>query len=92
MSLVSAANALEMEEIPEHHNVFMVLDASGDTKHTWDRRDAGEVATMREFFEAQIKAGKQAFMVRRNGGQGERMREFDAEAEAVIFSPALVGG
>jgi hypothetical protein len=71
---------------------LVILDSTGDTKMTWDRNSADEVAEMRATFDRMKARGLQAFSVRRNGDKGERITEFDPDAEKIIFASALVGG
>jgi hypothetical protein len=87
-TLVQEANRTENSE----GGVIVILDRSGDTRHTWDRRNADEVTEMRDLFDRMIKKGYQAWSVTRKGDKDRRITEFDPEAEKVIFAPALVGG
>jgi hypothetical protein len=87
-TLVAEANRIESEEC----SVLVILDRSGDTRHTWDRRNADEVAVIRDLFERMIAKGYQAWSVSQKGNKDRRIKEFDPTAEKVIFAPALVGG
>jgi hypothetical protein len=86
-TLVQEANRIE-----ESDGVMVVLDRSGDTRHTWDRNNADDVATMSALFDKLTGEGKQAWSVTRKGNKDQRITEFDPEAEKIIFAPALVGG
>lgn len=86
-TLVQEANRVEDEV-----GVMVILDKSGDTRHTWDRSNADEVTAMREIFDSMIKKGYQAWSVTRKGDKDQRITTFDPQAEKVIFAPALVGG
>lgn len=68
------------------------LDSSGDTKSTWDSDNPAEVAAAKATFDELTKKGYSAFRVNKKGDQGELMREFDPNAEAVIMVPRMVGG
>jgi hypothetical protein len=89
-TLVAEANRIDI--VPDNHGVMVVLDGTGDTKHIWDRNNPGEVATMRELYDSQVAKGMQAYSVDRKGNKQERIREFDPNAEKIIFAPALRGG
>jgi hypothetical protein len=86
-TLVQEANRPETED-----GVLVILDQSGDTRHTWNRNNADEVREMRDLFDRMIKKGYQAWSVTRKGDKDQRITEFDPQAEKVIFAPALVGG
>jgi len=64
----------------------------GDYKVTWDRDRPEEVEAARETFERLKKKGHIAYALRANGKQGEVLREFDPESEAIVLAPALAGG
>jgi hypothetical protein len=86
-TLVQEANRIEDEV-----GVMVILDRSGDTRHTWDRRNEDEVEVIRDLFGRMIAKGYQAWSVTRKGDKDQRITEFDPQAEKVIFAPALVGG
>jgi hypothetical protein len=86
-TLVQEANRIEDEQ-----GVLVILDRSGDTRHTWDRSNRDEVQAMREIFDTMIDKGYQAWSVTRKGDKDQRITAFDPQAEKIIFSPALVGG
>jgi hypothetical protein len=87
-TLVQEANRIEDSEV----GVLVILDRSGDTRHTWDRRNEDEVQVIRDLFGRMIDKGYQAWSVTRKGDKDQRITEFDPQAEKVIFAPALVGG
>jgi hypothetical protein len=87
-TLVAEANRVEESEV----GVMVILDRTGDTRHTWDRRSEDEVQVIRDLFERMIAKGYQAWSVTRKGDKDQRITEFDPQAEKVIFAPALVGG
>lgn len=75
------------------HGTMQVMDQTGHTEVTWDSDSADEVRIARETFNTMVKDKKyNAFRVRKGGGQGERISEFDASAEKMLLIPHLVGG
>lgn len=88
MTLVSEANRTEDGE----RGVLVVLDQTGDTRHTWDRNNADEVGVMRDLFNRLVKKGYVAWSVTSKGDKDRKVTEFDPAAEKVIFAPALQGG
>jgi hypothetical protein len=87
-TLVQEANRVEELE----GGVLVILDRTGDTRHTWNRNNPEDVSMMRDIFDRMIKKGYQAWSVSRKGDKDRRITTFDPEAEKVIFAPALVGG
>lgn len=69
-----------------------VLDQTGNTKTTWDSSIPDEVAAAKKQFTDLTSKGFRAFKVKRDGSEGEVLRSFDPDAEAVIYSKALQGG
>lgn len=69
-----------------------MMDQSGDTKATWDSEKPDEVANARRTFDELKAKGYSAFRVNKKGDQGEEMKTFDPNAEAVIMVPRMVGG
>jgi len=92
MEVLATHVDLPFREVPEGKSAFAVKGIAGDTKTIWDRTKATEVEAARELFNSLIKKGYAAFSVDKNGEKGEHMTAFDANAERVIFSPALQGG
>lgn len=90
-TLVAEANRDE-SDIPENIGIMAILDSTGDTRHTWDRGNAEEVATMRELFDSMKAKGYSAYSVKRDGTKDKVIKEFDPNAEKIIFAPKLVGG
>ncbi len=64
----------------------------GDVKMLWDSERPDEVDLARRQFSAALTKGMAAFKVTRKGEKGERITQFDPEAEAIILAPALQGG
>lgn len=73
-------------------HVMDIPDSTGHTSVSWSSGNAAEMAIARAAFDDAIKRGMRAFRITRSGGQGERMEEFDEEAEKVLFVPHLRGG
>lgn len=69
-----------------------ICDPSGHSKHIWDAGIAAEVEAAKEMFKTLTKKGYAAFHVKKGGEQGEKMRDFDREAEKMILVPNLQGG
>lgn len=69
-----------------------VMDPTGHTEIKWSSNSADETAIARQTFEAMTAKGYQAFRVNNRGGQSERLREFDPDAERMLLIPQLKGG
>ncbi|NWG25678.1 MAG: hypothetical protein HXY30_14900 [Pseudorhodoplanes sp.] len=69
----------------------IVMDHSGDTRHSFDPQDAAAIAQAEKRFMELTGAGFMAYK-RTGDGQGEVLRGFDASAEETVFRPRLVGG
>ena len=69
----------------------IVLDVTGDTRHTFDPNDTRAVAESMARFEALTKAGYTAAK-RIGDGTSTLIREFDPTARETLFIPRLVGG
>ncbi len=72
--------------------IMHVLDDTGDTKIMWNPRDEDEVKNAKKNFARLIDKGFRAFKVLSDGKPGERITEFDKDAEKIIFVPQLAGG
>lgn len=73
-------------------SIMHILDDTGDTKVMWNPRDRDEVKNAKRTF-AELKGkGFQPFRVKRDGGQGAAIEEFDKDAEKIIFIPKMAGG
>ena len=68
---------------------MQVLDPTGHTSITWDKRSPEQVETARTVFNDMVKKGYRAFRPGESGGQ---IDAFDAEAERIVIVPHLVGG
>jgi hypothetical protein len=73
-------------------NVMAIMDPTGDTKIIWDADVKDEVDNARTTFNSLLKKGFSAFKVNKKGEAGERITEFDAQAEKLILVPAMQGG
>jgi hypothetical protein len=69
----------------------IVMDHSGDTRHSFYLNDAAAIAKAEERFRELTGAGFMAYK-RTGDGQGEILRGFDPTAEETVFRPRLVGG
>jgi hypothetical protein len=69
-----------------------VLDNTGHTRTTWDSDNPVEVDAARKQFTNLVGAGYKAFKVKKDGTEGEQMKTFDPDAEAMILMKALTGG
>ena len=70
-----------------------VIDATGHTSHTWDSSNPDEVAAARALFDSLTRNNRyRAFRVGKGGRQGERMDQFDPEAEHMTLTPHVAGG
>jgi hypothetical protein len=69
-----------------------VLDHTGDTKLIWDSERKEEVKNAKRTFDDLRKKGYIAHSVKKKGGKGKVITEFDSEAERLILTPPLAGG
>lgn len=92
MTTLVAEAGRDESEVPEGHSVMAILDSTGDTRHTWDRNNAEEVAEMRALFDRMKAKGMVAYSVKRSGEKDKTIKQFDPNAEKIIFAPATVGG
>jgi len=69
-----------------------IIDATGHTKHVWDSDNQEEVDAAEAVYDSLTEKGYRAFRVKKDGDEGERMTEFDPNAESMIMMPALKGG
>jgi hypothetical protein len=78
-------------------HVMNILDQTGHTTIGWDPDNEDEVEIAREAFDKARERGYHAFHVVEDpkggaGKKGERMTEFDPDAEKMILMPQLRGG
>jgi hypothetical protein len=64
----------------------------GDSKLIWNPRDEDETEAARKHFKNLVGKRFAAFRVKRDGDQGERVHEFDADAAKLIMVPPMAGG
>jgi hypothetical protein len=70
-----------------------VTDETGDTKIMWSKDNEDEVDNARQSFNRMKKQGYTAFRVVGKAGEpGEQMKEFDPDAERIIFTKPQAGG
>ena len=92
MSLVTLTDRAEKESSPREHVLMVMTPDEGDLKTMWDPDDEDQVDHASETFNKFRDKGMVAYRVKREGGKGEVMREFDPEAEAMIMAPRISGG
>jgi hypothetical protein len=76
-------------------HVMDILDQSGHSTIGWNPDIESEVAIAKAAFDDAKKRGYQAFHVtgdEKNAKKGERMTEFDPDAERMMLLPQLQGG
>lgn len=82
----------DKDDIPEDMGVMAILDSTGDTRIMWDPNQKDEVDAAKKQFDDLIGKGYQAFAVKKRGGAGEKVREFDPSAGKLILARPTVGG
>ena len=82
------------EDVPAGMHAMAVMGKEGDTKHIWDKTKPAEVEAAKGMWDKLVKENRYlAFSVTgKDGAKGEQMREFDPNAERIIFVPAMQGG
>jgi hypothetical protein len=71
--------------------IQIVMDRTGDTRHTFDAGDRAAVEEAKKRFMELTDAGFTA-AVRTGPGEQRIIRSFDPSAEETLFHPRLVGG
>jgi hypothetical protein len=71
--------------------ILIVMDRTGDSRHTYNPNDAQELAKAEQQFYALTKVGFTA-AVRTGSGRVSQLRSFDPGVEETVFFPRLVGG
>lgn len=70
-----------------------VMGKEGDTKHIWDKSKPAEVEAARDLFNSLTKKGYTAYSVAgEKGDKDKQIREFDPNAERIIFVPPVQAG
>lgn len=87
-------NVLTVDDDPVRGKHYMAIqDETGDTKILWSKDNEDEVDNARRTFNDMKKKGYTAFsVVGKKGEQGEQMRDFDPDAERIIFTKPAQGG
>jgi hypothetical protein len=71
--------------------IQIVMDHTGDSRHTFDPSDAEAVAKAEKRFNALMQDGFTAAQ-RTAAGESRRVTTFDPNVEETLFFPRLVGG
>ena len=72
---------------------FHVMDHTGHSEKVWDKADKVAVTEAEKRFNELVKEKRHiAYAPGESGQPARHLREFDADAETTIFSPALQGG
>ena len=90
----ASGEPLTIDDDPVHGKRYMAItDETGDTKILWSKDNEDEVENARRTFNDMKKKGYTAFRVEgKKGEQGSQMREFDPDAERIIFTKPQAGG
>lgn len=89
MSVVTMIKDAEKSE--ERTLSIMDMDG-GDFKITWNPDSEDECDAAEAAFDKAKTKGMAAYSVDKKGKKGKTIKAFDADAEAIIMAPALVGG
>ena len=73
-------------------NVQIVIDQTGDTRHTFDPSDYDSLQQAERRFRKLTGEGFRAVSLGRDGEPGSLVREFNPTAERTLFIPQLQGG
>ena len=73
-------------------HIQIVMDRSGDTRHSFNPADAAAVAHAQQRFHDLTGKGFRAVALAKDGQPGTLLREFDATVEETLFLPQLRGG
>ena len=73
-------------------NSMAVMGGAGDTKIIWDPANDDEVKTAKRTFDDLLKKGFTAFKVEKGGDKGDKITDFDKDAEKLILVPRMAGG
>lgn len=71
---------------------LIVMDHTGDTRHTFDAADKAAVAEAEARFKELTGKGFRAAALGESGEPGRLLKEFDPTVERTLFIPALQGG
>jgi len=64
----------------------------GDLKVIWDSENEDEVELAERQFDEAKEKGFLAFKVKKDGGKGQQIKEFDPDSEKIIMIPPIAGG
>lgn len=93
MTLIESLEAAEAAPSTPAGGTLFVMDQSGDTRITWDRRNVEEVENARATFDRLRAKGYNAYSVKpEDGSKNVMITTFDPNAEKIILAPPLVGG
>ena len=70
----------------------IVMDWSGDTRHSFDAADTSALEDAQERFQDLTRNGFRAVALAKDGQPGSLLREFDPTVEETLFIPQLRGG
>jgi len=73
-------------------HVQIVMDRSGDTRHSFDSADEQAVKGAEQRFYELTGRGFRAVALGKHGGRSTLLHRFDADAEETLFIPQLQGG
>ena len=68
------------------------LGPKGDAKFVWDPDKEDEVKAAKHTFDKLRKKGYFAYQVKKGGGKGKAITEFDPAAEKIIMALPMKGG
>jgi len=71
---------------------LIILARVGDVKISWNSSNREEVKTAKETFDKKISQGWSAFEEKFSGTKGDRIKEFDPDAQRIILVPPITGG
>lgn len=74
------------------YSTMAVMDRSGDTEIKWDKDKPDEVDVARTAFNSLKKKGYIAYVLKKLGGRGKVISEFDPNAGRIVMAPMSAGG
>lgn len=81
-----------MTDLYTDEHVLSVAGYQGDLRSTWDPKNQDEVDSAKATFDRLKKQGYTAHKVKKDGSEGEIIREFDPEAGKIIMMKPMAGG
>ena len=73
-------------------HIQIVMDRSGDTRHSFDPADTAALEGARQRFHDLTGKGFRAVALAKDGRPGTLLRKFDPTVEETLFMPQLRGG